>query len=72
MTDFALPTALQRGIENLAADYSGRRLASCAEKISDNYIAHKPSRSVHRPAQASINRDRTPQAPRGQHSLRLA
>jgi ribosomal protein RSM22 (predicted rRNA methylase) len=46
VTDFALPMAFQRGIENLAADYSGRRLASCAEKISDNYIAHKPSRSA--------------------------
>jgi len=46
VTDFALPLALQRGIENLAADFSGRHLASCAEKISDNYIAHKPSRSV--------------------------
>lgn len=46
MTNFALPAAFQRGIENLAADISRSDIAERAEKISQNYIRHKASRSV--------------------------
>ncbi len=46
MTNFALPLAIQRGIDNLAADFSPNDIAERAEKISQNYIKRKASRSV--------------------------
>ncbi|MEE8439817.1 MAG: small ribosomal subunit Rsm22 family protein [Micropepsaceae bacterium] len=46
MTNFALPAAFQRGIENLAADISRSDIAERAEKISQNDIKYKASRSV--------------------------
>ena len=46
MTNFALPLAIQRGIDNLTADFSPNDIAERAEKILQNYIKRKASRSV--------------------------